>query len=78
MSDAVTGNLIRDEMASLFIMMGEYEKALELIDETLAEPGEFCVALLMLEPEYDELRSLPGYSQMVEKYADQLQPEIVF
>ena len=78
MSDAVTGNAIKDEMASLYIMLGEYEKALELMDETLAVPGEFCVALLMLEPEYDPLRELSGYKRMLKRYKDQLQPEILF
>ncbi|NQV30896.1 MAG: hypothetical protein HQ508_08415 [Candidatus Marinimicrobia bacterium] len=78
MSDAVTGNLIRDEMASLYIMIGEYEKALELMDETLAAPGEFCLALLLLEPVYDPLRELPEYKRMLKRYKDQLQPTIIF
>ncbi len=78
MSDAVTGNLIRDEMASLYIMIGEYEKALELMDETLAAPGEFCLALLMLEPVYDPLRELPEYKNMLKRYQDQIQPDIIF
>lgn len=78
MSDAVTGNTIRDEMASLYIMVGEFDKALVLLDEILAAPGEFCLALLMLEPEYDPLRELPEYKRMVKRYADQIQPEIIF
>jgi len=78
MSDAVTGNLIRDEMASLYIMIGEYEKALELMDETLAAPGEFCLALLKLEPVYDPLRELPEYKNMLRRYQGQIQADIVF
>ncbi len=78
MSDAMTGNLIRDEMASLYIMIGDYEKALDLMDQTLAAPGEFCLALLMLEPIYDPLRELPGYKSIIERYEGQLQPDIIF
>ena len=77
-SDAVSGNMLWDELASLFIMVGEPDRALKFLDETLAAPGEFCVALLMLEPEYDSLRNFPEYSRILKRHTHQLQPDIIF
>ena len=77
-SDGVSGNQLWDQLASLFIMVGDDDQALHYLDKTLAAPGDFCLALLMLEPEYDALRDHPHYSEMLTKYADQIQAHIIF
>lgn len=77
-SDGVSGNQLWDQLASLFIMIGDYDQALYYLDKTLAAPGDFCLALLVLEPEYDALRDHPQYGAMLTKYADQIQPDIIF
>jgi len=77
-SDGVSGNQLWDQLASLFIMVGDYDQALFYLDKTLAAPGDFCLALLILEPEYDALRDHPHYSEMLAKYANQIQADIIF
>ncbi|NQT64384.1 MAG: hypothetical protein HQ556_15590 [Candidatus Marinimicrobia bacterium] len=77
-SDGVSGNQLWDQLASLFIMVGDYDQALHYLDKTLSAPGDFCLALLILEPEYDTLRDHPQYSEMLTKYADQIQVDIIF
>ena len=77
-SDGVSGNQLWDQLASLFIMVGDYDQALYYLDKTLAAPGDFCLALLILEPEYDALRDHPKYADMITRYASQIQADIIF
>ena len=57
------------DLAQAYILLGDYDKALNQIDFLLSIPGEFSINKLKLDPLYDPLRNLPGYKKIIEKYA---------
>jgi eukaryotic-like serine/threonine-protein kinase len=56
------------DMAEIHTMLGDYDEALNGIEEVLAIPFSFSVKSLTLEPRWDPLRSHPRYKQIIEKY----------
>jgi serine/threonine-protein kinase len=56
------------ELAQIHTMVGDYDAALELIEELLSAPTSwFSVSLLELEPWWDPLRDHPRYEKILEK-----------
>ena len=55
--------------SEIYILLGEYDKALNRLDHVLSEPTRFTVNILKLDPLYDPLRNLPGYKSLIEKYS---------
>jgi len=56
------------DMARIYTIVGEYELALEKIDQLLSQPGFFSVAQLEIDPLYDPLREHPQYQAIINKY----------
>jgi serine/threonine-protein kinase len=55
----------------IYILSGDYENALKQIDWMLTKHTGFSVNILKLDPFYDPLRDLPGYKNIIDKYANQ-------
>jgi tetratricopeptide (TPR) repeat protein len=58
---------VRD-LAQVYVMVGEYDKAFDRIEYLLSIPGELSVALLKIDPVWAPLRGLPRFHKLVEKY----------
>ncbi len=52
------------ELAQVYVMVGEYDKALDQIEYLLSIPGELSVPLLKLDPVWAPLRSLPRFQRL--------------
>ena len=57
------------DLAQAYVLLGDYDKALNQIDLLLSIPGEFSVNKLKLDPLYDPLRKFSGYKKIIEKYS---------
>ncbi|NIS15620.1 MAG: hypothetical protein GWN14_20330 [candidate division Zixibacteria bacterium] len=55
-------------MATIYVMAGEYDKAIDELDYLLSIPSWFSVNQLKLDPFYDPLRNHPGYQELIRKY----------
>jgi tetratricopeptide (TPR) repeat protein len=55
-------------MASIYNNVGDYDAALDQIETLLSSPTEVSVASIEGNAEWDTLRDLPRYRQLVEKY----------
>jgi tetratricopeptide (TPR) repeat protein len=66
--DALLGPELLEELARTYIMVGEYEAALDKIDYLLSIPGWLSVSLLRMDPRYDPLRDNPRFQALLEKY----------
>ena len=58
------------ELAQIYVMVGEYELALEKLDYLLSIPGILSAKLLQLDPIWKPLWDHPGFTQLIEKYSD--------
>ena len=67
--DAMAGSGREEEISAVYVMVGEYDAALDQIEHLLSIPSPFSVAYLRLDPRYDPLRKLPRYQEILEKYA---------
>ena len=67
--DAVEGALIANKAAEIFVTVGEYEAALDLLDELLSVPSLLSVNLLRLDPIWNPLRNNPDFKGLIEKYS---------
>ena len=62
------GTVRMKDLAQVYVMVGEYEKALDQIEYLLSIPGELSVPLLKLDPVWAPLRFLPRFQKLAEKY----------
>ena len=66
--DAVEGPDYVSELANIYVIVGEYEEAINQIDYLLSIPSYFSVQLLRLDPVWDPLREHPRFQQLLKKY----------
>jgi len=66
--DAYLGTEPLVDLAVTYARVGEYDKALDLIDTLLSVPSDVTVAQLKLDPNYDPLRDHPRFQALLEKY----------
>jgi tetratricopeptide (TPR) repeat protein len=62
------GNLRVKDLAQVYVMVGEYDKAFDQIDYLLSVPSELSVPLLKLDPVWAPLRAHPRFQKLVKKY----------
>jgi len=70
--DAYLGPVAVEDLASIYVMVSEYDAALDQIEYLLSIPGELSVSILRLDPRYDPLRKLPRFQKLLQ------QPDKVF
>lgn len=68
--DAINGLFRVDDLAWIYILLKEYDKALKQIEILLSNPGFFSGPFLKLDPKYKPLWDHPDFLQLVEEYRD--------
>ena len=57
-----------EDLARIYTMVGEYDKAIPLLSEFFSGPSYWSSAALRLDPTYDLLRENPRFQALLEKY----------
>ena len=68
-SDARSGPPLRVSLAHIFILVGEYETAINELDYLLSIPSVISVPLLRIDPLYDPIRDHPRFQALLERDA---------
>ena len=58
----------RINVIELFVWLGEYDRAVDLVDHMLSTPSSITINRLKLSPIYDPLRDHPRFQELIEKY----------
>jgi len=57
------------DMTEIYIMVGEYDAAMDHIERLLSGPSFFSVHFLESASRFDPIRELPRYKRIVRKYS---------
>ena len=55
------------DLAQVYVMVGDYDKAFDQIEYLLSIPGQLSVPLLKIDPAWAPLRSFPRFSALLKK-----------
>ena len=55
------------DLAQVYVMVGEYDKALDKIEYLLSIPGELSIPLLKIDPVWAPLRNHPRFQKLINK-----------
>jgi serine/threonine protein kinase/Tfp pilus assembly protein PilF len=55
------------DLARVYVMIGEYDKALDKIEYLLSIPGELSIPLLKIDPVWTPLRNLPRFQKLLKR-----------
>jgi hypothetical protein len=62
------GTLILIRVLRVYILLGDYDRAFDLLEQLLSIPSEMNLNIIRLDPDYKPLREHPRYAALVEKY----------
>jgi serine/threonine-protein kinase len=65
--DAYFGAYRIEDMARIYVMVGDYDKALEQIRFLLSHPGPMSVKMLQLDPVWKPLREMPEFKKIIKR-----------
>jgi len=65
--DAEARSWLIENLALIYTMVGEYDKAIDQIEDLLSRPGPLSIPLLKLDPAWNPLRDHPRFKELVEK-----------
>jgi len=68
--EAFRGTYRLEDLARIYVMAGEHEKALEVIDLLLSIPGMLSTILLQLDPVWIPLENNPEFTRLLETYSE--------
>ena len=57
-----------EDLARIYVMVGEYDAAIDQLEFLLSRPGDLSIALLRLDPHWKPLWDHPRFQALVEKY----------
>ena len=66
--DAFDGPVCTQSLAEIYMIVGEYDKALLLVDGLLSRPSEATVAKLKVNPLWDPVRTDPRFLALLKKH----------
>lgn len=66
--DAFEGPAMTQKLAEVYCIVGEPEKAIDLLEGLLSRPSPVTVALLKIVPIWDSLRDNPRFIELLKKY----------
>jgi serine/threonine-protein kinase len=55
-----------EDLARIYVMVGEYDAAIDQLEFLLSRPGELSVGLLRLDPTWEPLREHPRFQRLLE------------
>jgi len=64
--DALGGMLRIEDLARIYAVVGEFDKAIDRIESLLQMPSGLSISLLRLDPAWDSLRNHPRFKKLVE------------
>ncbi|MBN2592842.1 MAG: protein kinase [Sedimentisphaerales bacterium] len=64
--DALRGSWVIRHLALIYTMVGEYDRAIDQIEDLLSRPGPLSIPLLQLDPAWDPLRNHPRFKKLLE------------
>jgi tetratricopeptide (TPR) repeat protein len=67
-SDALQGPHYLERLAQVYAMVGEHDKAIDLLEKLLAIPAGTSVSLLKLDPVWAPLRRLPRFQELLKRH----------
>ncbi len=59
-------------MATVYVKCGEYDRAIDQLEELLEQRSYYTVNNLKLNSELDPLRELPRYKEMIARYTEDM------
>ena len=65
--DALRGQARVKDLANIYVMVGEYDEAIDQIEFLLSRPGGLSIPLLRLDPTWDPLRDHPRFKKLIEQ-----------
>jgi len=68
--DAFEGPVITEGVAEVQTIVGENDRAIEILDGLLGRPSDVTVQTLKINPRWDTLRNNPGFQALLTKYGD--------
>ncbi len=63
--DAEAGSWVIQNLALIYTMVGDYDKAIDQIEDLLSRPGPLSIPLLRLDPAWNPLRNLPRFKKLL-------------
>jgi serine/threonine-protein kinase len=66
--DAFEGPVCTQTLADIYMVVGEYDKAVEILDGLLTRPTQVTVATVKLNPLWDPVRQDPRFIAMLRKH----------
>lgn len=66
--DAFEGPAMTQTLAEVYALVGEQDKAIDLLDGLLSRPSNVTVAILKIVPIWDSLRDNPRFIALLKKY----------
>ena len=64
--EALVGVIRVGDLARIYVMVGEYDAAIDQLEFLLSRPGELSIPLLRLDPAWDPLRDHPRFKKLVD------------
>ena len=55
-----------EALARIYVMVGEFDAAIDQLEFPLSKPGEMSISLLRLDPAWAPLRDHPRFKKLVE------------
>ena len=71
--DALRGPQRLDNLASVYLILGEYDEAFDLIEKELSIPSRTSPALMRIDPRWDSVRDLPRFVALLDRFSDTTQ-----
>jgi serine/threonine-protein kinase len=64
--EAMVGTFRVEDLARIYVMVGEFDAAIDQLEFLLANPGAMSIPLLRLDPAWDPLRDHPRFKKLLE------------
>jgi tetratricopeptide (TPR) repeat protein len=68
--DALLYPVVLSDMAEVYILAGNHDRAIETLERLLSMPFVYSVNTLKLDPKFDPLRDHPDFQALLTKYQD--------
>ncbi len=67
--DAFRGNYRLEDLARIYVMAGEPEKAIDRLGDLLSRPADLGVKGILIDPAWKPLKDLPRFNQLIARFS---------